>query len=755
MRRPIAALATAALVFGLRLPAQSTTFVVKTTADSGTDSLRDAITKANVDAAPTITFAIPTSGVPTITLASLLPGITVPIVIDGTTQNPAGKVEISGGWVVDGGLLVSGGTSTIRGLVVNRFITYGIQIDGGAGTTLAGGSTVTGCIVGPDFTGTTDLAAKEGHPAIAIGIWVNNSPNNLLGTTGSGTGNLVSGNAIGIQINGPSALSNIVQNDVIGLGTDGSLLGNRNVGVRLAGGAVLNRIGGTSATVRNIISGNGSIIAGSVTGAGVQLDDDATQSNEVQGNYIGTDATGTIARPNTAGIVISKANRNTIGGSVASNAGNLVSGNSSVGINILGVVHGGNKILGNRIGTTAAGTASLPNAAGIRVSQCTAPNHIGDAGGGNLISGNTGNGVRITNASAGQVIQANLIGAAADGTTPLGNGVNGIYIDSSNYTLVGGPAPNLIAHNARSGVVVVKTAVGNTISGNQIFGNVFRGIDLGDDGFTPNHPGGAATGPNDLQSFPDLTPLLAVGATAAGGTLNSTPSTRFTVEVFSNATCAGGNNEGEISVGSGPVTTDASGNATFSIPLSAPLTVGRILTATATGPDGSTSEFSLCTAPAGATTTTTTMITHTTRPRNTTTTVLTITTTTTSVGATPSPTLPGGGPCTVAATFSSLECRLDQLAIATVAQAGIGRRTQKIQRRLERAAQATRDSDAACAQGRRRRTRAELRRAARLMSNARNLLQLRRPSAETSALANDAGAIRHDLRALLLQVQCR
>src|SRR5262249_56513457 len=128
--------------------------------------------------------------------------------------------------------------------------------------------------------------------------------------------------------------------------------------------------------------------------------------------------------------------------------------------------------------------------------------------------------------------------------------------------------------------------------------------------------------------------------------------------------------------------------------------LGPIRTATATGPDGSPSESSLCTAPAGATTTTTTMITHTTRPRNTTTTVLTITTTTTSVGATPSPTLPGGGPCTVAATFSSLECRLDQLAIATVAQAGIGRRTQKIQRRLERAAQATRDSDAARAQGR-------------------------------------------------------
>src|SRR5262249_57824470 len=206
----------------------------------------------------------------------------------------------------------------------------------------------------------------------------------------------------------------------------------------------------------------------------------------------------------------------------------------------LGVALGGTKTWGNRIGTPAAGRASLPNAAGIRVSQCTAPNHIGDAGGENLISGNTGNGVRITNASAGQVIQANLIGAAADGTTPLGNGVNGIYIDSSNYTLVGGPAPNLIAHNARSGVVVVKTAVGNTISGNQIFGNVFRGIDLGDDGFTPNHPGGAATGPNDLQSFPDLTPLLAVGATAAGGALNSTPSTPFTLPVVSNATRARG-----------------------------------------------------------------------------------------------------------------------------------------------------------------------------------------------------------------------
>jgi hypothetical protein len=760
--RPIAALATAAFVLGLCVSAQATTFVVKNTADAGIGSLRDAITKANTDPAPVITFAIAVSGVPTITLATALPAITTPVVIDGTTQQPAGKVEISGAWLADGGLLVTAGNSILRGLVVNRFVSYGIELNGGTGTSLAGGSTVTDCIVGPNATGTVDVATVEGHSAIATGIWVNNSPNNVIGTPGSGTGNLVSGNVIGIKIIGTGSTGNVVQNNVIGLGADGAVLGNTDAGVRMMGGATLNLIGGTSATVRNIVSGNRSVVGGNPTGVGVRLDDDSTQSNRVQGNYIGTDATGTIARPNATGILIHTANRNTIGGPVSSRGGNLVSGNTGVGIDILDVNDGGNKISGNRIGLAAAGDAALPNASGVRVRQCTAPNHIGGAGAGNLISGNTGNGVRVSDLSSGQVIQANQIGVAADGNAPLGNGVNGVYIDSSNGTLVGGDVPNTIAFNGRSGVVVVKTAVQNTIAGNQILGNVDRGIDLGDNGLTPNDARDNDSGPNGLQNFPDLVPLISIGATAVGGTLNSTASTQFTVEVFSNASCPDGAGQGELSIGLMEVTTDAEGNATFSVPLKSPLAAGRILTATATAPDGSTSEFSACTAPAGATTTsTTTTLTPTTRPKHTTTTTGTgcgVTTTTTSVGIQmrPSTTLPGGkGPCAVAASFVSLECRVDELALTIVSQAGLGRRTLKIQRHLERAGKAIRNADATCAQGRLRPTRAALRRASRMVSSARSMLLPQGPgSTETSHLADDAGTIRDDLRNLRLQAHC-
>src|SRR5262249_61812635 len=89
------------------------TFTVTNTQDGGTGSLRDAITQANADTATTgpdtIAFAIAQGGVPTIVLASVLPAIARPVVIDGTTQQPGGMVQITGGGTVDGGLLLSGG----------------------------------------------------------------------------------------------------------------------------------------------------------------------------------------------------------------------------------------------------------------------------------------------------------------------------------------------------------------------------------------------------------------------------------------------------------------------------------------------------------------------------------------------------------------------------------------------------------------------------------------------------------------------
>ena len=307
-----------AVAAGVRSPAWATTFVVTSAADDGTSgTLRDAVTKANTNPGlDGITFMIPGSGVPTIALTSLLPEITDPVDIDGTTQQPAGAVVISGGGTLEGGLLLSGGASSVRGLVVNGFMTYGIQLAAGGGPTPAGGSTVAGCIVGLDPTGTVKVG-----PDILRGIWVNGSPSNIIGGTTKGAGNVISGNANGLAIEGADATGTLVQGNLIGLGTNGAILPNSKSGVRIALGATGTRVGLTSPTGRNVISGNA---------IGISLRDAATQSNQVQGNYIGTDATGSVARPNGAGIVIAEANRNTVGGT-SSNAGNVVSGNTGVG----------------------------------------------------------------------------------------------------------------------------------------------------------------------------------------------------------------------------------------------------------------------------------------------------------------------------------------------------------------------------------------------------------------------------------------
>ena len=742
-RLPLASSLIIALVSGVCSLALANTFNVTSAADAGPGTLRDAITQANDETnnpgPDTIEFAIPGTGVPNIALASPL-AVTSIVTINGATQ-AAGAVEIGGGGTVDGGLLLSGGSSTVSGLVLNGFVTYGIQL------ATAGGNTVTGCIVGLDPTGTMKVGAD-----MVRGIWVNGSPGNTIGGTTKGTGNVVSGNANGIAIENDGSTGNTVQGNVIGLGSDGSIIQNSKSGVRIALGATATIVGSTSpnGTGRNLISGN--VI-------GVSLRDAASQSNKVEGNYIGTDATGTEARPNGTGILISEANGNNIGGQ-PTGSGNVVSGNTGVGIDVQGVIQGGNKIYGNLVGTTAAGTAPLPNASGIRLLNCTAANHVGTSGGGNVISGNTGNGVNI-NKSNNQFVQGNVIGTTRDGSKPIPNGLNGVQVVGSDTT-IGGGVPNLIASNTQSGVLIM-SGVGNTITGNQIQDNGGRGIDLGGNGFLPNVPHDADTGPNDLQNFPDLTPLVPLSATSIPGTLDSTPTTPFTVEVFSNADCPNGNGQGETSLGTVPVTTDALGHASFSLTLTDPLAAGLILTATATAPDGSTSEFSSCTAPVGATATTTTSTT--TRPPRTSTTA---TATTTTAPGQPTTTTPGGGSvtsttvppgngsCPSDTSFTSLECRLDALVDATRAAPDLGRVSARILKQLARAAGVTRDADAMCSQGKPRPTRARLKRARRLVTVARGLLAPRRGSVapDASALANEAGAIGDDLKTLRLRLRC-
>ncbi len=228
---------------------------------------------------------------------------------------------------------------------------------------------------------------------------------------------------------------------------------------------------------------------------------------------------------------------------------------------------------GNRIGTNGDGVADEAEA--------------------NLISGNGGNGVLIAHVGTlANIVAGNFIGTDVSGTIALGNGDNGILVDSAASTSI---EANLVSGNASNGVHITgsNAAVNNTIRGNSIHSNGGLGIDLGGDGPTLNDPGDADTGPNGLQNFPLLSLAEPSATTHVVGTFNSTANTTFTLDFYANTAANPSDyGEGERYLGAINVTTDANGNVSFDSVLSAATAWGELATATATDPDGNTSEFS-------------------------------------------------------------------------------------------------------------------------------------------------------------------
>ena len=562
------------------------TFTTTTTADGGPGSLRQAIFDANLNTGATniIQFDIP--GTPPIVIAPLspLPAITVPIVVDGTSQpGYAGTpvIELTGlSSAFSGhGLTISGGGSTVRGLAINRWGGSGILLNA------LGGNVVQANHLGTDTTGTI------ARPNSGSGISITNGGNTVGGIT-PGNGNLISGNGgSGVGISGTGAIGNQVLGNRIGTNAAGTA-GLANVtGVFVSSGATNNTIGGTSSAARNIISGN--------TGSGVNISNAGTSGNVVAGNYIGTDVTGTIAMPNNgvqSGVFINGAPGNTIGGSLPG-AGNVISGNTQHAMTVVGTAANGNIIAGNLIGTDASGNVPLANA-GIGVDIVTALNTIvgGVGPARNVISGN-GTAVQIRTGATGNILRGNLIGVAANGSA-LGNGSGVQIVDAGGNTVDTG---NVIANNNGPAVRLTgATSTSNTIRGNAIYANTF-GIDLGGDGPTTNDAGDADVGANNLQNFPTIT-SAGTGSTIIDGTIDSTPDTAITLDFYGSTTCAGPRGQGERYLGSGTVTTDALGFAAYHITLSPTALVGEFISGTATDPAGNTSEFSSCVQVGGAAT---------------------------------------------------------------------------------------------------------------------------------------------------------
>jgi IPT/TIG domain-containing protein/S-layer family protein len=160
-------------------------------------------------------------------------------------------------------------------------------------------------------------------------------------------------------------------------------------------------------------------------------------------------------------------------------------------------------------------------------------------------------------------------------------------------------------------VDVNNTALGNVIRGNSIYGNATAnganfhsplGLDLGNGpgfgqgGFTPNDLGDGDGGPNNNQNFPLLKSVdIGASTTTVHGFLNSTASTQFTIDFYSNDGCVGHPQdflEGRTWLDSDTVTTDASGNVNFDTVLPVAIGATEKITMTATDPNGNTSEFS-------------------------------------------------------------------------------------------------------------------------------------------------------------------
>ena len=489
-------------------PAHAATFTVNSVGDqaalapvdgvacnstAGTCTLRAAIEEANATplVADTINFSIAPAGAKTIVLTSGLPGIVGPVTIDGTTQ---------------------------PGFAGAPLFAPVIEINaaGGATTTLdlqpgSSGSTIRGLVI------------NRTPPPSGNGILVRSS------------NNVIAGNYLGTNLAGNAA----------GPGN--------GVGVRIgdaSGATNNNRVGGTTAADRNLLSGNaldGIMIVGGTGGAA---------NNLVQGNYIGLDPGGTLdVGNNNQGVAIfisTGSNTNNVIGGTAAGAGNVISGNNGNGVEIANVGTTGTLVQGNKIGTNAAGTAAIPNGiSGVRFNSGTSNNTVGG-----------------TTAAAANVIA---------------------FSNSLNTAGRGGVTLSATAGN------------GNAILRNSIYSSTGLGIDLSENGVTANDALDPDSGPNDLLNFPLLTAVFETppGTLTTQFQLN-VPAGSYRIEFFKNPSGVDGTGfgEGEVFAGTRNVTHPGGGAVAFNHAFSG--AIGDRITATATlctdgaacTTFGSTSEFS-------------------------------------------------------------------------------------------------------------------------------------------------------------------
>lgn len=344
---------------------------------------------------------------------------------------------------------------------------------------------IQGNLVGTDITGEKNLG--NGHAGIRI---VRTAANKIGGANyedkGEYAGNVISGNGqYGLNLGdarNAKCRDNIVQGNYIGTNILGDkAIPNGDGGIHIYSSASDNLIGGSSPHARNIISGN--------YGSGIYLEDSATKGNVIKGNIIGMDETGTKKIGNIYGITFDEAEENIIGG-VGSYENNIISGNTDYGIHLKYRAKS-NIIQNNYIGLDSTGMKSSGNGlSGIRIENYSENNLIGgkEENQGNLISGNEGDGIYLTNNASGNRIYGNRIGSLE-----CPNVLSGIDIDNCGGNYIGGGNPaapdegkgNIISGNTEYGV----TISGVSASENVLYSN-YIGLDTDGDNAVPNQKSG-------------------------------------------------------------------------------------------------------------------------------------------------------------------------------------------------------------------------------------------------------------------------
>jgi parallel beta-helix repeat protein len=438
------------------------------------------------------------------------------------------------------------------------------------------GAKVTGNLIGTNAAGTAAVPNEGDGVAIRDG-----AHDALIGDAGGA--NVISGNAMaGVYISDSD--DNLVRGNTIGLNRAGTVAIGNATGVELANGATGNRIGDSFGSV---ISGN--------RWEGVFVHGAGTTHNTLDDNLIGLRADGAGPVANGQGVVISGgAQENTVGDPLdLAGVDNTISGNTAEGVLITGPETNRNVVLRGAVGVRPDGVTAQPNDIGVAITGGARQNSVDRS----TLSGNRTAGARIADTGTrGNVVADSFLGTTAAGAA-LPNGAGVIVTAGASSTAL---RRNRIARNTGSGVLVDDaTTAGAELLANRIFANGKLGINLrpaaeAANVVTPNDAGDADTGPNDLQNFPVITAASgAATGTTVSGTLNSRPGQRYRIELFRNPVGSGAASEGETYAGAVTVTTDAAGNATWTLKLAGDRT-GEVLRTTATRlATGDTSELSV------------------------------------------------------------------------------------------------------------------------------------------------------------------